>query len=149
MLAPHPPLPRSPFPSIGEGLSAVEIEAKLRMSGATLSNCGERSVAALPGGAEPFAGRVGWRGYPSAQITGADTGFRWTYGFHPRPRVSAGLRFAVRSLSKALDRENNKVRRLCWHLIHRCRGPPSPHRGRLKRPIREASSPLSTAPIDY
>ena len=26
------------------------------MSSATLANCGERSVAALPGGAKPFAG---------------------------------------------------------------------------------------------
>ena len=31
----------------------------------------------------------------------------------PAPRVSAGLRFAVRSLSEAKDREINKVRRLC------------------------------------
>ena len=37
----------------------------------------------------------------------------------PAPRGSAGLRFAVRSLSEAIDREKNKVRRPGWHLIHR------------------------------
>ena len=65
--------------------------------------------------------RAGWAGgvYLSAQIQGADSGFRRTLCLHPRLRVSAGLRFAVRSLSKAIDRENSKVRRLCWHLIHR------------------------------
>ena len=47
-----------------------------------------------------------------------------------RAARSAGLRFAVRSLSEVTDREINKVRRPGWHLIHRCRGPPSPHRGR-------------------
>ena len=40
-------------------------------------------------------------------------------GPSPAPRVSAGLRFAVRSLSGAVDREISKVRRLCWYLIHR------------------------------
>ena len=95
--------------------------------------------------------RAGWVGgvYLSAQIQGADSVFRRTLCLHPRLRVSAGLRFAMRSLFEAIDRENNRVRRLCWHLIHRCRGPPSPHRGRLKRPIIEASLRLSGAPIDY
>ena len=45
---------------------------------------------------------------PSFCITGADSGFRRTNGFHPRLRVSAGLRFAVRSLSEAIDRESSK-----------------------------------------
>ena len=36
-----------------------------------------------------------------------------------RAARSASIRFAVRSLSKAIDREITKVRRLCWHLIHR------------------------------
>ena len=69
--------------------------------------------------------RAGWAGgaCPSAQIQGADSGFRRTACLHPRLRVIVGLRFAVRSLSKAIDRENNKVRRLCWHLIHRKRSP--------------------------
>ena len=83
------------------------------------SKCGERSVAALPGGAEPFAGRVGWRGLPLRTNKGADSGFRRTNGFHPRLRVSAGLRFAVRSLFEALDREITKFRRPGWYLIHR------------------------------
>ena len=54
------------------------------MSGATLPYCGERSVAALPGGAKPFAGRVGWRGLPLRTNKGADSGFRRTIGIHPR-----------------------------------------------------------------
>ena len=65
--------------------------------------------------------RAGWVGgvHPSAQIQGADSVFRRTACIPPRLRVSAGLRFAMRSLFSALDRENSKVRRLCWHLIHR------------------------------
>ncbi len=47
---------------------------------------GERSVAA----GDVDTGR---------KVTGADSGFRRTACIHPRPRVSAGLRFAVRSLS--------------------------------------------------
>ena len=86
------------------------------MSGATLSNCGERSVAALPGGAEPFAGRVGWRGLPLRTNKGADSGFRRTACIHPRLRVSAGLRFAVILLSNAVDVGRD-------HLIHRKRSP--------------------------
>ena len=82
------------------------------MSGATLANCGERSVAAFPGGAKPFAGRVGWRGLPLRTNKGADSGFRRTNGIHPRLRVSAGLRFAVILLSKAMDVGRD-------HLIHR------------------------------
>ena len=70
------------------------------MSIATLTISGERSVAAQPdrgwviaftsaGGAKPGAGRGGSEGgYPSAQIQGADSGFRRTYGIHPR-RASA------------------------------------------------------------
>ena len=52
-----------PLPLIGEGLNALQVKARLTMSGATLPNCGERSVAALPGGAEPFAGRVALEGF--------------------------------------------------------------------------------------
>ena len=76
---PHPPLPRSPFPYEGKVL-----KARLAMSGATLSYCGERSVAALPGGAKPFVGRVGWRGLPLRTINGADSGFRRTASIYPR-----------------------------------------------------------------
>ena len=54
------------------------------MSGATIPSCGERSVAALPGGAEPIAGQVGWRGLPLRTIKGADSGFRRTLCLHPR-----------------------------------------------------------------
>ena len=53
------------------------------------------------------------------KVTGADSGFRRTACIHPRPRVSARIRFAVRSLLEALDREITKFQRLCWHLIHR------------------------------
>ena len=82
------------------------------MSDATLPYCGERSVAALPGGAEPFAGRVGWRGLPLRTIPGADSGLRRTLCIHPRLRVSASIGFAVILLSKAMDVGRD-------HLIHR------------------------------
>ena len=58
--------------------------------------------ATLWGGLEGFRGERN----PSTKISGADSGFRRTYGIHPRLRVSAGLNFAVRSLSEALDRGN-------------------------------------------
>ena len=49
------------------------------------ANAGERSVAARDRDARRFAA-VGWVGgvYPSAQIQGADSGFRRTIGIHPR-----------------------------------------------------------------
>ena len=92
------------------------------MSGATLPDCGERSVAALPGGAKPFAGRVGWRGLPLRTNKGADSGFRRTACIHPRLRVSASIGFAVILLSKAIDIGRD-------HLIHRKRSP-FPYEGR-------------------
>ena len=49
-------------------------------------------------------------------INGADSGFRRTIGIHPRPRVSAGLNFAVILLSKTMDVGRD-------HLIHRKRSP--------------------------
>ena len=113
------------------------------MPGATITNSGERSVAteldrgrmlpfAQPGGAKPIAARdrdaghfVGWvggvprRAEPLHTISGADSGFRRTNGIHPRLRVSAMIRFAVRSLSGETDRGSDKVRRPGWHLLHR------------------------------
>ena len=114
------------------------------MSGDTVPKSGERSVAAKPdrgrvllfpsaGGAKPIAGRGGLEGFtPPHRFKARTAAFDGQRAF-TRAARSAGLRFAVRPLSEAMDRETNKVRRLCWHLIHRCRGPPSPHRGRLKR----------------
>ena len=61
-------------------------------SASPISERAKRCRAA--GGAKPNAGGVGWRGYPLRTIIGADSGFRRTYGFHPR-RASApcsGLR---------------------------------------------------------
>ena len=86
------------------------------MLGATHPYCGERSVAALPGGAKPFAGR-GWvgGGYPSAPLparTAASDGHR----AFTRAARSAGLIFAVILLSKTMDVGRD-------HLIHRKRSP--------------------------
>ena len=89
------------------------------MSSQTLPNCGERSVAALPGGAKPFAGRVGWSGFTPPHRFKARTAAFDGHTAFTRAARSAGLGFAVRSLSEGLDRESSKVRRLGWHLIHR------------------------------
>ena len=64
--------------------------------------------------------RVGWVGgvYPSAPIKARTAAFDGHCAF-TRAARSAGLRFAVRSLSEVTDREINKVRRPGWHLIHR------------------------------
>ena len=78
------------------------------------TSAGERGVAVRDG----VAGR---------KFTGADSGFRRTACIHPRPRVSAGLRFAVILLSKAMDVVRD-------HLIHRKRSP-FPYEGKdLTRP---------------
>ena len=88
---------------------------RLAMSGAS----GERSVAASAGGAKPIAG-VGWVGgaHPSAQIQGADSGFRRTNGIHPR-RAKRRAQVCGEDTVKGNGQGNNKFRRLCWHLIHR------------------------------
>ena len=39
VLAPHPPLTRSPFPSIGEGLNTHEFEARLSLAGGAIAYC--------------------------------------------------------------------------------------------------------------
>ncbi len=65
------------------------------------TSTGERSAAAGDGD----AGR---------KVPGADSGFRRTACIHPRPRVSARIRFAVILLSKAPDIGRD-------HLIHRKR----------------------------
>ena len=92
------------------------------------AQAGERSVAAwtaggcsssrAPAGRSPS--RQGWVGgvYPSAPLK-ARTAASDGHCAFTRAARSAGLRFAVILLSKAMDREINKVRRLCWHLIHR------------------------------
>ena len=128
---PHPPQ-AIPLLLRGEGLKARESGRDFPV--------GRMLPFAQAGGAKPIAARdtnadhlVGWVGgvYPSALLparTAASDGQR----AFTRAARSAGLRFAVRSLSGAIDREINKVRRPGWHLIHRYRGPPSPRRGRLK-----------------
>ena len=77
-----------PLPLIGEGLSALESGRDLQMSIATLPNSGERSVAGPRVGASGHERRRGEahrrQGWVSAQIQGADSGFRRTACFHPR-----------------------------------------------------------------
>ena len=107
------------------------------MASATRPTSHERSVAArldrgraLPfaqaGGAKPIAARRfaawGWVGgvYPSAPLKARTAAFDG-HGAFTRAARSASIRFAVRSLSEATDREINKVRRLGWHLIHHCK----------------------------
>ena len=62
----------------------------------------------------------GFRGErnPSTQFPARTTASDGHKAF-TRAAHSAGIRFAVRSLSEAIDRGNNKVRHPGWHLIHR------------------------------
>ena len=87
---------------------------------------GERSVAAADGD----AGR---------KVTGADSSFRRTACIHPRPRVSARIRFAVRSLSEVTDRGNTlrKGERGCGSPHPPRSGPPSPQGEGLNAAERE------------
>ena len=100
------------------------------MPGATLPNSGERIVAAQPGGAKPNAATETDAGCLAAAWGGLE-GFTPPHRFKARTAASDGhtaftraarsasIRFGVRSLSRAMDRGINKVRRLGWHLIHR------------------------------
>ena len=69
---------------------------------------------------------VGWRGAGRTKRTAPlrkdyrrGQRLRTDSGSSPAPRAGAGLRFAVRSLSGSNGQGKDKVRRLCWHLIHR------------------------------
>ena len=64
---------------------------------------------------------------------GADSGFRRTACLHPRLRVSAGLRFAVILLSKAIDREAAKSGAYVGTSSTAAAVPLPLNRGRLKR----------------
>ena len=100
------------------------------MSSAALPNSCDCNVAALPdrgrvlpftsaGGAKPIAGRGGLEGFtPPHRFKARTAAFDGQQSF-TRAARSAGLRFAVILLSKAMDIGRD-------HLIHRCRGPPSP-----------------------
>ena len=116
---------RSPFPYEGKALTPLQVGCDCECRVRHFRNPASEALLHCPAGRSPApspplcGGGVGWRGLPLRTIKGADSGFRRTYGFHPRLRVSAGIRFAVRSLSEALDRENSKVQRPGWHLIQR------------------------------
>ena len=80
---------------------------------------GERSVAALLGGATPFAGWGGLEGFTPPHRFKARTAASDGHCAFTRAARSAGLRFAVRSLSEVTDSGNSQVRGPGWHLIHR------------------------------
>ena len=68
---------RSPFPYEGKALTHRKV-------GETSSIAASEALPRCPAkGSAPPGGWVGGV-YPSAQIQGADSGFRRTYGFHPR-----------------------------------------------------------------
>ena len=133
---------RSPFPyegkaltplklglvaSVGRGTSRV-LRAK-RCRGAELrANAPLRSSRRGEAHRHPESGcrppcGVGWRGSAVSgtppQRFPARTSASDGHTAFTRASRSAGLRFAVRSPSEALDRGNSKVRRPGWHLIHR------------------------------
>ena len=113
-----PPSPR------GEGHNAPQIKACLSGRARHFHNRGERSVAGPRVGVpihERRRGeahrRQGWVGgvYPSAPIKARTAAFDGQHAY-PRAARSAGLRFAVILLSKAMNVGRD-------HLIHRKRSP--------------------------
>ena len=106
---------RSPFPYEGKAL------IPLRMGSRSCTLRQAKRCRPGPGCRTPCG--VGWRG--SALSGTPPHNFRrgqrlsTDIRHSPAPARSAELRFAVILLSKATDRESDKVRRLCWHLIHR------------------------------
>ncbi len=95
--SPHPPRSGPPSPR-GEGLNA-------RQSGRDCECRARRSRSLNPAGRSPSPVSGG---LPVRINYGADSGFRRTACLHPRPRVSAGLDFAVRPLYEVLDRGTKK-----------------------------------------
>ena len=144
--SPHPPQ-AVPLPLRGEGLNAAKNERDLQCRAGHCHSRGERSVAALPGGAKPIAGWGGLEGFTPPHHYRRGQRLPADIRLPPTPRVSAGLRFAVRSLSEAKDREINKVRRLCWHFIHRGAVPLPLNRGRLKRAQKWAGLQMSSGTL--
>ena len=126
---------RSPFPYEGKALAhlsgsetnPVEWDTFLVPASKALPRCStadERSHSLNPAGRSPSppAAVRRWGGLegvtPSAPFM-ARTQASDGHCAYTRAARSAGLRFAVRSLFEAIDREINKVRRPGWHLIHR------------------------------
>ena len=126
------------------------------MSGATLSLSGERSVVAKPdrvrvlsftsaGGAKPIAGRGGLEGSTPPHRFKARTAASDGQHAFTRAARSAGLRFAVKSLSEETDRETTKSG-VCVGTSSTAKRSPFPSRGRTKkRPVRGISLPFSGA----
>ena len=86
---------RSPFPYEGKALTPRKV-GETALANATLLKLRRAERCRAAGGAKPIAARryaaVGWVGgvYPSAQIQGADSGFRRTLCLHPRLREAPG-----------------------------------------------------------
>ena len=96
---------RSPFPYEGKALTPLKLGRDLHCrvrhfhcpASEALPLCptaGGCSPSRAPAGRSPSPARVGWRGLPLRTNSGADSGFRRTYGIHPR-RASA-LRSGLR-----------------------------------------------------
>ena len=86
------------------------------MSGVTLPDCGRVLLFTSAGGAKPIAGRGGLEGFTPPHRFKARTAASDGHCAFTRAAQSAGLRFAVILLSKAMD--------VGWdHLIHRKRSP--------------------------
>ena len=98
------------------------------MPGATLPLSGERSVAALTGGAKPIAGKGGLEGFTPPHRFKARTAASDGQRAFTRAARSAGLRFAVIVLSETIDVGRD-------HLIHRKRSP-FPYEGKDLTPLK-------------
>ena len=110
---------RSPFPYEGKALTPLKLRRDCKCRARHFPYRGERSVAALPGGAKPFAGWGGLEGFTPPHRFKARTAASDGHCAFTRAARSAGLRFAVRSLSEVTDSGNSQVRGPGWHLIHR------------------------------
>ena len=98
------------------------------MSGVTLPDRGRVLLFTCAGGAKPIAGRGGLEGFtPPHRFKARTAAFDGHCAF-TRAARSAGLRFAVILLSKAMD--------VGWnHLIHRKRSP-FPYEGKDLMPLK-------------
>ena len=81
---------RSPFPYEGKDITRLKLRRDFPCRTRHFPHCGERSVAALPGGAKPFAGRVGWRGGPLRTASRRGQRLSTDSELSPAPREAPG-----------------------------------------------------------
>ena len=106
---PHPPLTRSPFSYKEKTLTPLRVEITRFRGRRSFFRTRRAKRCRAAGGAKPIAGRGGLEGFTPPHQSRRGQRLPTDSEHSPAPARSARLRFAVRSLSEALDRESNQI----------------------------------------